>query len=389
MVYRDDESTSPTIRIPWKEPRVKVSLVDLTKRFGKVVAVNRVALEIEAGEFVAFLGPSGCGKTTTLLMLAGIYRPSDGAIRFGERLMNQVPPQKRNIGMVFQSYALYPHMNALENMAFPLRLAGVEKKEQHERVKKVADLMGIGELLDRKPGQLSGGQQQRVALGRALVKEPNLLLFDEPLSNLDARLRLVMRGEIKRLQNLLGITSVYVTHDQVEALTMADRIAVMSDGELQAFDTPDDLYNRPRTQFIASFVGNPPMNFLNVTVQKNGTGFLAFTRDGQLVLPVPDEYAEKVLQSQLTEVVMGIRPEDIHLTDENMGATRAEVLNVEPLGRDDLLELGRGESAVFMLADPEKRVHREDTVPISINSAKVQFFHPETGHSLLWSGGNR
>lgn len=366
---------------------MRVSLANLTKRFGKVVAVDRVELEIDAGEFVAFLGPSGCGKTTTLLMLAGIYRPTDGAIQFGDRLMNQVPPQKRNIGMVFQSYALYPHMNALENMAFPLRLAGVGKREQLERVQKVADLMGIGELLSRKPGQLSGGQQQRVALGRALVKEPDLLLFDEPLSNLDARLRLVMRGEIKRLQNRLGITSVYVTHDQVEALTMADRIAVMSDGELQAFDTPDDLYNRPRTQFIASFVGNPPMNFLQVHVHRNGAGFVASTRDGQLQVPVPDEYAEMVVDSDLGEVVMGIRPEDIHLSDEDAAQTRAEVLNVEPLGRDDLLELGRGESVVFMLADPEKRVRLADKVHVKINSEKVQFFHPERGHSLLWSGG--
>ncbi|MBE9509012.1 MAG: ABC transporter ATP-binding protein, partial [Chloroflexi bacterium] len=210
---------------------MRVDLKDLYKQFGKVVAVDDLNLEIEHGDFISLLGPSGCGKTTTLLMVAGIYKPTEGYIYFGERIVNNLPPKDRNIGMVFQSYALYPHMTVYDNLTFPMQLKKVPKEVMKERAQRVADMMDIGHLMDRKPAQLSGGQQQRVALGRALVKEPKLLLFDEPLSNLDARLRLSMRGEIKRLQMELGITSIYVTHDQVEAMTMADRVAVMKDGK--------------------------------------------------------------------------------------------------------------------------------------------------------------
>ncbi|MCK4449209.1 MAG: ABC transporter ATP-binding protein, partial [Anaerolineae bacterium] len=220
---------------------MRVDLKDLYKQFGKVVAVDDLNLEIEHGDFISLLGPSGCGKTTTLLMVAGIYKPTEGYIYFGERIVNNLPPKDRNIGMVFQSYALYPHMTVYDNLTFPMQLKKVPKEVMKERAQRVADMMDIGHLMDRKPAQLSGGQQQRVALGRALVKEPKLLLFDEPLSNLDARLRLSMRGEIKRLQMELGITSIYVTHDQVEAMTMADRVAVMKDGKLQAYSPPDEL----------------------------------------------------------------------------------------------------------------------------------------------------
>ncbi len=204
---------------------MRVELVNLTKNCGKVVGADSISLEIGDGEFVAFLGPSGCGKTTTLLMVAGIYKPTAGTIHFDDQVVNLLPPKDRNIGMVFQSYALYPHMSVYQNISYPLRLQKRPKAEMRERAQKVADMMGIGNLMERKPAMLSGGQQQRVALGRSLIKEPQLLLFDEPLSNLDARLRLSMRGEIKRLQMDLGITSIYVTHDQVEAMTMADRIA--------------------------------------------------------------------------------------------------------------------------------------------------------------------
>ncbi|MBC8252593.1 MAG: ABC transporter ATP-binding protein, partial [Ardenticatenia bacterium] len=236
---------------------MKVALERLTKHFGKVVAAQNIDLDISDGEFVALLGPSGCGKTTTLLMIAGIYKPTSGFVKFDGGVVNHLPPKDRNIGMVFQSYALYPHMTVFDNLTFPLKLKKTPKEEMAQRAQRVADMMGIGHLMDRKPAQLSGGQQQRVALGRALVKEPDMLLFDEPLSNLDARLRLSMRGEIKRLQIDLGITSIYVTHDQVEAMTMADRIAVMNEGLLQACATPDDLYDRPETFFVASFIGNP------------------------------------------------------------------------------------------------------------------------------------
>ncbi len=363
---------------------MEVVLRNLTKKFGQVVAVDHINLEIRSGEFVAFLGPSGCGKTTTLLMVAGIYKPTEGEILFDGRLMNKVPPQQRNVGMVFQSYALYPHMTAFQNMAFPLKLAGMSQMMQAERVKRVADMMGIGHLLDRKPGELSGGQQQRVALGRALVKEPDLLLFDEPLSNLDARLRLVMRGEIKRLQHELGITSIYVTHDQVEAMTMADRIAVINEGKLQAFDTPDDLYDRPKTLFIAGFVGNPPMNFFTVSIRRENGDYFAES-EGGLRVKVPSERAEKALAGGLEQVIMGIRPEDIQMDESGTSENKGPVFSVEPLGRDDLIDVHIGPDSVFLLVDPLKRVRLDDIVHLEFDTAKVQFFDPETGKSLLWT----
>lgn len=367
---------------------MEIKLTNLTKDFGKVRAVDGVNLDIKSGEFVAFLGPSGCGKTTTLLMLAGIYKPSAGEIFFGDKLVNQVQPRKRNIGMVFQSYALYPHMSAFENMAFPLRLAGVSKVIQQEKVTQVASLMGIGDLLDRKPGQLSGGQQQRVALGRALVKEPDLLLFDEPLSNLDARLRLVMRGEIKRLQHDLGITSVYVTHDQVEAMTMADRIAVIMDGRLQAFDTPDDLYDRPRTKFVAGFVGNPPMNFFNVQIEHSDGKYFATTTDGSIKIDIPDDRAEKALAHNLETIVMGVRPEDISHDRGSSTYTKGTAYTVEPMGQNDLVALHVGEHTVFFLADPKQRIQLDELVHLAFDTTNVQFFDPTTEQSLLWGNTN-
>src|SRR3990170_3318416 len=241
---------------------MRVVLEGLTKRFGTVTALQSLDLEIADGEFVALLGPSGCGKTTTLLLIAGIYQPSSGSITFGDRAVNDLSPAERRIGMVFQSYALYPHMTVEQNIAFPLdvgrRLAADERRR---RVREAAQLVQVAELLERRPAQLSGGQQQRVALARAMVKRPDILLFDEPLSNLDARLRHEMRGEIKRLQKEVGITAIFVTHDQLEALTMADRVALMNDGKLQAYATPTELYAHPANRFVAEFIGTPPMNF--------------------------------------------------------------------------------------------------------------------------------
>jgi ABC-type sugar transport system ATPase subunit len=355
-----------------------VQLENLTKRFGDVVAVDSINMAVNDGEFVALLGPSGCGKTTTLLMIAGIYKPSEGSILFDSRIMNRVPPKDRNIGMVFQSYALYPHMTVLENIVFPMRLKKVPKETMLQRAHQVADMMGIGHLLDRRPGQLSGGQQQRVALGRALAKEPDVLLFDEPLSNLDARLRLSMRAEIKRLQLNLGITSVYVTHDQVEAMTMADRIAVMKDGKLQAYDTPDELYDRPRNLFIASFIGNPPMNFADVEVVRHGDQYQA-QRDG-LQVTVPVERAEKA--AEIGTVVLGVRPEDVSIADEGVPG---EVYVVEPLGRDDLVDVQIGDAHIRVLVDPAMHLKIGDQVTVKFNTDKLQFFDPVTEQSLLWA----
>ncbi len=359
---------------------MKVELENLTKRWGDVVGAEGITLEIEHGEFVAFLGPSGCGKTTTLLMIAGIYKPTEGLIKFDGRVVNHLPPKDRNIGMVFQSYALYPHMTVFENIAYPLKLKGVPLEERRRRAQQVADMMGIGHLMDRKPAQLSGGQQQRVALGRALVKEPSLLLFDEPLSNLDARLRLSMRSEIKRLQLDLGITSIYVTHDQVEAMTMADRIAVMRDGHLQAFAPPEELYDYPRTLFIASFIGNPPMNFMEVEVVQEDGQFRA--RRPGLDLVVPAERAARAAGKG--PVILGIRPEDIDIVTGDGGAVRGEVYVVEPLGRDDLLDVRVEDVHLNVLADPESGFKMGDPIHLRFHTEEVQFFDPQTERSLIW-----
>jgi ABC-type sugar transport system ATPase subunit len=357
---------------------MRVDLKDLRKQFGKVVAVDDLNLEIEHGEFISLLGPSGCGKTTTLLMVAGIYKPTVGHIYFGERIVNDLPPKDRNIGMVFQSYALYPHMTVFENLTFPMQLKKMPKEEMKKRAQRVADMMDIGHLMDRKPAQLSGGQQQRVALGRALVKEPDLLLFDEPLSNLDARLRLTMRAEIKRLQIDLGITSIYVTHDQVEAMTMANRIAVMKEGKLQAYSPPDELYDQPRTLFVASFVGNPPMNFMDVEVVRENGDY--YTRREGFDVMVPADLGEKAAGKG--NVILGIRPEDVSLADEGVAG---EIYVVEPLGRDDLIDVRIGEASVHVLADPALGLKIGDTVRLNFNTHKVQFFDPQTEKSLLWT----
>jgi len=357
---------------------MRVILKDLCKYFGKVHAVDNLSLEIGDAEFVALLGPSGCGKTTTLLVIAGIYKPTSGYVQFDERVVNELPPKDRNIGMVFQSYALYPHMTVFDNLTFPLRLKKAPEEEMARRAQRVADMMGIGHLMDRKPAQLSGGQQQRVALGRALIKEPNLLLFDEPLSNLDARPRPTMRAEIKRLQFELGITAIYVTHDQVEAMTMADRIAVMKDGILQTYSTPEELYDQPKTFFVANFIGNPPMNFIDVEVVCENGDYHA-RREGFDVV-VPAERGEKAVGRGV--VTMGIRPEDISPADDGIPG---EIYVVEPLGRDDLIDVRIGDVGVHVLADPTLRLKMGDTVRLNFDTHKIQFFDPQTEKSLLWT----
>ena len=357
---------------------MKVELENLTKRWGNVVGADSMNLDIKDAEFVAFLGPSGCGKTTTLLIVAGIYKPTAGFILFDGQVVNHMAPKDRNIGMVFQSYALYPHMTVFQNISYPLKLKKVPKEKMQEQTQRVADMMGIGHLMDRKPAQLSGGQQQRVALGRALVKEPDLLLFDEPLSNLDARLRLTMRAEIKRLQMDMGITSIYVTHDQVEAMTMADRIAIMKDGQLQAYGLPEELYDQPRTLFVAGFVGSPPMNLVNVEVARENGEYHA-RREGFDVV-VPAERGEKAASKG--NVTLGIRPEDVTVAD---GGISGEIYVVEPLGRDDLITVHVGDASVHVLADPTLGLRMGQAVTLGFNTHKVQFFDPQTEKSLLWT----
>ncbi len=355
-------------------------LEELTKKFGSVTAVQGLNLDAADGEFIALLGPSGCGKTTTLLMISGIYRPTEGKIYFDDVLMNDVAPKDRYVGLVFQSYALYPHMTVYQNIAFPLRLAKRPREEIDRKVREVAALTKIEKLLDRKPGQLSGGQQQRVALCRALVKEPEILLLDEPLSNLDARLRIETRAEIKRLQKELGITSILVTHDQVEAMTMAERIAVLHDGVLQQYAPPAALYDSPRNLFVASFIGDPPMNLIRVRVERSDKG-LSLVGDG-LSFPAPADLRDRLAELEGEEVVLGLRPEDMGLTDEERdGAIMGEVILTEPLGGGTLVHFEFGEVKIRVLVSRDRPVEVGDRVWISYPEEKMHLFGPD-GASL-------
>jgi ABC-type sugar transport system ATPase subunit len=358
-----------------------VTLENISKLFGKVKAVDELNLKVDDGEFVALLGPSGCGKTTTLLMIAGLYKPTIGNIRFGMNVVNDLLPKDRHIGMVFQSYALYPHMTVFENIVFPLRLQRVPAKELRARAEKMAELVQIQALMDRKPGQLSGGQQQRVALSRALVKEPQILLLDEPLSNLDAKLRIVMRAEIKRLQKDLGITTIFVTHDQLEAMTMADRIALMKDGKLMAYSEPRELYDHPRNLFCAEFIGSPPMNFIKVRpTEDHGR----ISLDGENIhINTAGALAEQVKALGIgRDLIAGVRPEDIDLETAD-GDARAEVYVVEPQGRDMLVNLNLGTTRLSVLAPATFRAGIGAKTSVYLNRQNIHLFDAKTEESLL------
>ena len=317
----------------------RIELSGIRKAWGEVVAVEDLDLVIEDGEFVAVLGPSGCGKSTTLFMLAGIYAPSAGTMRFDGARVNEVESRDRNVGIVFQSYALYPHMSVRENIAFPLRFKKVPEAEARRRVEAIAGLVQVGDLLDRRPGEMSGGQQQRVALARALVKEPQLLLLDEPLSNLDATLRLTMRTEIKRLQRQLGVTTILVTHDQVEATTMADRIVCMSKGRIEQVAAPAELYARPASLFVAGFVGAPPINVLagraeGGEVVVNGLR-LRLERAGEGGGAAGEVVSGEAAPGEMVprEVVLGVRPEHVRFDARGLAG---RIDQVEPMGRETL-----------------------------------------------------
>jgi ABC-type sugar transport system ATPase subunit len=359
----------------------KVALEGLGRSFGSVVAVRDLDLAIEDAELVALLGPSGCGKTTTLLMLAGIYRPTQGRIRFDGVVVNDLPPQDRNVGMVFQNYALYPHMSVFDNIAFPLRLLRRPREEMKRRVGRVAEMVRIEPLLERKPGQLSGGQQQRVALARALVKEPTLLLLDEPLSNLDAQLRLLMRVEIKRLQRTLGITTVLVTHDQVEAMTMADRIVILNNGVVQQIGSPHELYHRPSNSFVSGFIGSPPMNFLTVRVA-TADGRLVFESAG-LRLPIPERLANGLAGCVGDDLRVGIRPEDVRISPVPApNGLEGRIVDVEPLGRELAVAIALGTQYVVALASPDFTGRSDDPVWLVPASERLYAFDATTGRVL-------
>jgi multiple sugar transport system ATP-binding protein len=358
-----------------------VTFDHMVKRYaGDVLAVNDLNLEIHDGEFLVLVGPSGCGKTTALRCVAGLEEISDGRLLIGDRVVNDVPPKDRNIAMVFQSYALYPHMSVFDNLAFGLKLRKTPRDEIKKRVDEAAEVLGLGALLDRKPKALSGGQRQRVALGRAIVREPQVFLMDEPLSNLDAKLRVETRANIARLHQRLGTTTVYVTHDQVEAMTMGDRIAVMRDGILQQVGSPQELYDHPANVFVAGFIGSPAMNFATATVS-DGTLTVGGMRLGA------SGTVSEMIRNRATgsSVLLGFRPEHLDLVDTGAASLKipAKVDVVEYLGNEELIHAVVEGHEVVALVPSERRVQEGQTVDLTVPAAKLHIFDPESERALM------
>ncbi len=359
-----------------------VILKDVDKIYpGNVHAVIDFNMEIHDGEFVVLVGPSGCGKSTTLRMVAGLEEISDGTVRIGEKVVNDVPPKDRDIAMVFQNYALYPHMSVYKNMAFALKLRKFPRKEIDQRVREAAEILGIQELLDRKPKALSGGQRQRVAVGRAIVRQPKAFLFDEPLSNLDAKLRVEMRAELKRLHHKLATTTLYVTHDQEEAMTLGDRIVVMKDGLIQQIGRPLKVFTRPVNRFVAGFVGTPPMNFLEGKVLSEN-GSMVFD-GGDFKLTLLDEQAHKLAGWDGKDVIAGIRPEAMNITNEGRfkgtgNILPATVVVKEPLGEKmDLYLATENFPHIVARVDARMDIHPDHKVEIYLDMSKIHVFNKD------------
>jgi multiple sugar transport system ATP-binding protein len=360
-----------------------VSLKKLTKRYGNMAVVHGIDLEVSDREFIALVGPSGCGKSTTLRMIAGLEEISDGTIEIGGRVVNDLPPRSRNISMVFQSYALYPHMTVRENLGFSLKIAGAAKEEMDRRVAEASAILGLDHLLERRPSQLSGGQRQRVAMGRAIVRDPDVFLFDEPLSNLDAKLRTQMRTEIKKLHAKVRSTVIYVTHDQVEAMTLSDRIVIMRDGFIEQVGTPDEVFRRPATRFVAGFIGSPPMNLNEATVDG---GALAFS--GGARLPLPAQFKANVVAGR--KVVFGLRPDDVYPTGHGIHSGEESELHqvelpvtiTEPLGNETLVFAEfDGQDWVSRMLNP-KPLRPGDKVKMSLDLSQSHLFDAESGRTL-------
>jgi multiple sugar transport system ATP-binding protein len=362
-----------------------VTYKNVTKRFGDVVAVKDLSIEIEDKEFLVFVGPSGCGKSTSLRMLAGLEEITEGEIYIGDRLVNDVPPKDRDIAMVFQSYALYPHMSVYDNMAFGLKLRKIPKTEIDKRVKEAASILGIEQLLDRKPKQLSGGQRQRVAVGRAIVREPNVFLMDEPLSNLDAKLRVQARAEISKLHQRLGTTFIYVTHDQTEAMTMGTRIAVLKDGILQQLDTPQRLYDLPANVFVAGFIGSPSMNFFDATlIEEDGTMY-ADCKDFRV--PVPETRVDTYKPYLGKGVIMGVRPEHIHdpeyePPDIKPAYVEAKVTVTELMGNEVIAYFNTKDSQFLGRLDPRTEVRVGMSKDAAFDMSRVHIFDRDTEEAI-------
>ncbi|MFQ6012138.1 MAG: ABC transporter ATP-binding protein [Thermoplasmata archaeon] len=358
----------------------KVELRRLVKRYGDVLAVDRLSLEVRDGGFLVLLGPSGCGKTTTLRMIAGLERVNEGEIFIGGTLVNDLEPKDRNVAMVFQNYALYPHMTVYKNMAFPLENFGFGAVEIHRSIGRAAKLLEIQPLLQRKPTELSGGQMQRVALGRAIVREPQVFLMDEPLSNLDAKLRVHMRAELKKLQKDLGVTTIYVTHDQVEAMTMADEIAILNEGVLQQVAEPNTIYSQPANQFVAAFVGTPPINLIEGTYTSGGV-----LDAGEFTYPLPAELDQAAQRSSDAEVVMAIRPQDVRVSQSSTGGDQSiavKVYTTEPLGDMTILDLAVGDTLVKAVVSPDFKAEIDDRLALEFPPDKVYLFDGKTGDAL-------
>jgi multiple sugar transport system ATP-binding protein len=353
----------------------------VTKVFGDVIAVNDLDIQIPDKEFLVFVGPSGCGKTTSLRLLAGLEEVTEGVISIGDRMVNDVPPKDRDIAMVFQSYALYPHMSVYDNMAFGLKLRRTPKKEIERRVHEAAKILGIEELLDRKPKQLSGGQRQRVAVGRAIVREPHVFLMDEPLSNLDAKLRVQARAEISKLHQRLGTTFIYVTHDQVEAMTMGTRIAVMNMGILQQVDTPQVLYDAPTNTFVAGFIGSPAMNFMDARLVDRG-GRVAVDC-GDFLLEIPENRQAIYRPHMGKEVIFGIRPEDTHDPEYappgiKSGLVEAKVDVTELMGNEIIVYLVTEHFQFLGRFDPRTGARVGNTMQVAFNMDRMHIFDRQT-----------
>jgi len=354
-----------------------VELRQVRKAFGRIEVVHGVDVAIDDGQFVVLVGPSGCGKSTLLRMVAGLEEITSGEIRIGNRVVNNVPPKARDIAMVFQNYALYPHMSVFDNMAFSMKLAGRSREEMQRHVDKAAAILGLTEYLDRFPRQLSGGQRQRVAMGRAIVRDPQVFLFDEPLSNLDAKLRVQMRTEIKELHQRLKTTSVYVTHDQIEAMTMADKIVVMNAGNVEQIGTPLGLYDNPANLFVAGFIGSPAMNFLPGKLARNGaTRLVTLSNGSQLASP-------GVAEGDGRDVVLGVRPEHITIVDPGGDAgAAAEVVVVEPTGMDTQVFCRLSGTEITVVSRERHAFAPGDTIALQPLSGKTYLFDPESGKRL-------
>ena len=366
-----------------------ISLKKLNKTFGALKVVHDIDLEIADKEFIILVGPSGCGKSTTLRMIAGLEEISGGELRIGDDMMNDVPSKDRDIAMVFQNYALYPHMTVYKNMAFGLQLRKAPRDFIDEKVKEAANILDITHLLNRKPKALSGGQRQRVALGRAMVRNPEVFLLDEPLSNLDAKLRGTMRAEISKLHKRLNATFIYVTHDQIEAMTMADRIVVMKDGHIQQVDTPQQLYDRPINMFVAGFIGAPQMNMLPVTLKRDGERFITVFDGTPMPLPTSIDI-ERLRPYENKDVILGIRPENFHefapadIDAANTVPFNATLELAEPMGSEVHLNLVASGKALIARVSPRFKGKIGDDITLIVDLTGAQLFDPETERSILY-----